>query len=282
MSRTPSRARRSAAPAPALSPPECERLVEAILSVGAEMVRAGAEARRAEDTMRRISEAYRFAVLDSFAVTSQVELSVRSPDGRHYTQAMRIERVANDLGRVEELNAAARRICADVPPVSRLPDYLPPTEEGRPFRWGEFLGYPLSSFAFALFFGGGVLDGAASALVSLGVYLTDRYVRLRRQNYFIYTLLACFLAGCFAQVLVGAGRACGWGSLLHTDKVMIGDIMLFIPGLSIVNGIKEMFYRDIMTGILRILEALLVTVAIAVGYALSILLCGALSRGLGL
>lgn len=29
---------------------------------------------------------------------------------------------------------------------------------------------------------------------------------------------------------------------------MIGDIMLFIPGLVIVNGVREFFYADILTG----------------------------------
>ena len=249
---------------------ECEELVECILTVGAEMVRNGAEVRRAEDTMLRIAKAYEFTVMSSYAVTAQVELSLKAPDGSHYTQALRIVRTWNDLGRVETLNADARRICRDRPPVAALREYITPAPEGKRFRVGEFIGYPISAFGFAVFFGGNWLDGLASAAVSLVMYLMDHFIRLRKHNYFVYTFFASFVAGSLAELCLMAG----FGA--NIDKIMIGDIMLFIPGLAMVNGIKEMFYRDIMTGILRILEAVLVATAIAVGYALAILLFGIL------
>ena len=52
--------------------------------------------------------------------------------------------------------------------------------------------------------------------------------------------------------------------------------MLFIPTLSVVNSLREMFSRDLTTGLLRMLEALLITGAIAVGYACAILAGGVL------
>ena len=60
----------------------------------------------------------------------------------------------------------------------------------------------------------------------------------------------------------------------QADKIMIGDIMLLIPGLLLVNAIKEMFNRDIVTGLYRLIEAVLVALAIAGGYALAFLVMG--------
>ena len=57
---------------------------------------------------------------------------------------------------------------------------------------------------------------------------------------------------------------------------MIGDIMLFIPGLVIVNGVREFFYADILTGVYRLIEALLIAGAIALGYAVALMLGGRL------
>ncbi len=48
-------------------------------------------------------------------------------------------------------------------------------------------------------------------------------------------LLQSFVSGCIALVFVHFG----FGT--HVDKVMIGDIMLFIPGLLLVSAVKEMF-----------------------------------------
>ena len=60
------------------------------------------------------------------------------------------------------------------------------------------------------------------------------------------------------------------------DVIMIGDVMIFIPGLSVVNGVRELFYADILTGLYRIVEALLGTGAIALGFALALMLGGGL------
>lgn len=249
---------------------ECEKFVECVLDVGAQMVRNGAEVRRAEDTMHRLAEAYGFTVMNSYAVTSQVELSVKAPDGIHYTQAMRIVRTWNDLGRVEELNADARRICAEKPPVEKLPDYISQFRETTVMRVKELIGYGIAAFAFSVFFGGSWLDGASSAVIALLVFLMNHYMRLRKQNALVFTMVACFLSAAVAEIF----WRIGFGD--HLDMIMSGDVMLFIPGLAVVNGIKEMFYRDLITGVLRIMEALLTAISIAVGYGLAILLFGML------
>lgn len=245
---------------------ECESFVDCVLGIGWEMVRNGAEVRRAEDTMLRISEAYGFMVSSSYAMTTQVELSVISPEGWHFTQARRVDRTWNDLGRVEALNADARRICREKPPVSVLPGTISKPNTGKFQAIMEILAYPVSAFAFAMFFGGSIFDGLGSALVAVFIYLMDHYFHLRRYNYIVYTVVACFIASCLAEICfkVGIGD--------NIDMLMSGDVMIFIPGLAMVNGIKEMIYRDIITGIFRIMEAFLVAVAIAVGYALGILL----------
>ncbi|MDY4171562.1 MAG: threonine/serine exporter family protein, partial [Evtepia sp.] len=71
-----------------------------------------------------------------------------------------------------------------------------------------------------------------------------------------------------AQVCVGVGFG------INLDRIMIGDIMLFIPGLTIVNGVREFFYADILTGVYRLIEALLMAGAIAVGYAAALMMGG--------
>ena len=86
----------------------------------------------------------------------------------------------------------------------------------------------------------------------------------------IYTVVACFLAGLLAQACVGIGFG------VNLDLIMIGDIMLFIPGLVIVNGVREFFYADILTGLYRLVEALLIAGAIAAGYAVSLMMGGSL------
>ena len=43
----------------------------------------------------------------------------------------------------------------------------------------------------------------------------------------------------------------------HADKIMIGDIMLLIPGIAITNSIRDMLMGDTIAGIMRLIESIL-------------------------
>ena len=99
----------------------------------------------------------------------------------------------------------------------------------------------------------------------------DHYLELRSMNQFLYTLIASLTAGCLSILLV-------WLSIGEkVDHVMIGTIMLFIPTLNMTNGIRELLNADIMTGFRRFAEALIVALAIAIGYVVSVTLLGGLA-----
>ena len=129
----------------------------------------------------------------------------------------------------------------------------------------------LGAGAFAIFFGGVLLDGLSAGFIGFVIYLMSQVRRLHQQNRIIYTTVACFLSGLLAQACV----AIGFG--VNLDMVLIGDIMIFIPGLTMVKGVREFFYSDILTGICRLVEAMLIASAIAVGYVVSLMLGGQLA-----
>lgn len=250
---------------------EWEALVEYTLDLGRQMMECGAEAWRADNTMARIFRAYGLEILDTHTMATQTAVTVKFPDGSHYTSTCMIQpdKTGTDLQRLEIINAAARHICETPPAVEDLPlslDSFAPR-----WSWPELAGYLLGAGPFAIFFGGGLLDGIVASLIAGVIYLMEQFRRLHRQHKTIYTVVACFLAGLLA-------RACaGLSSNLHLDWIMIGDIMIFIPGLSLVNGVRELFYTDILTGIYRMTEAVLGAGAIAVGYAAALMIGGGLA-----
>ena len=54
------------------------------------------------------------------------------------------------------------------------------------------------------------------------------------------------------------------------DKVIIGNIMLLIPGLQLINALREMLHGDLMSGLLRMLESVILAASIAGGFALPV------------
>ncbi len=230
----------------------CELFLEDALEIGRRLVETGAEVKRVEDTVRRICIAYGFTDCEIYAVTSLIVATIRD----------------KDLGRLEELNAFSRRICAQVPDVEDLTRQIRQYKKGKPKPVIKCLGYMLAAGGFSVFYGGDLKDGLAAAAIAIVIYLMDYHLKLRQIHNVIYTFVAGFVSGLLALGLTRLGLG------HQADKIMIGDIMLLIPGLLLVNAIKEMFNRDIVTGLYRLIEAVLVALAIAGGYALAFLVMG--------
>jgi uncharacterized membrane protein YjjP (DUF1212 family) len=57
---------------------------------------------------------------------------------------------------------------------------------------------------------------------------------------------------------------------LNEYKIIIGSVMLYLPGLAMTNGIKDAFYGDLVASFTRIGEAFLIAVAVAAGVAISL------------
>lgn len=252
-----------------LMPPmvDPDAFLRVILCLGRAMITCGSEIRRVEDTMSRILTAYGITEYDLHSIASQIVITYRAPDGRHYTQSVRVGIPSNNLGKLEKYNAYARQICRETPEVSEIEKMLasvPDTPYGKYARFIEWLGYLLGAGGFCMFFGGSLRDALAACCIACVIFGMDHYLQLRSVNQFLYTLTASLTAGCLSILLVrlSVGE--------KVDHVMMGTIMLFIPTLNMTNGIRELLNADIMTGFRRFSEALIVALAIAIGYVVSV------------
>jgi uncharacterized membrane protein YjjP (DUF1212 family) len=248
------------------------RVMECALDMGETMLRCGAEILRVEDTVIRICTAYGGGIVDVFTILSLIILSWKADDGENYTLTRRINPYPTDLNKLEELNALSRYICENKPPCDeverRICAIMAPAEK-RIYK-SKVTGYVLLASAFTLFFGGSLRDGLAAGVVAVLMYLWDYLFSAHGRNRVVYSLAISIVAGllCILSVFAGIGQ--------HIDMVMIGSIMLLIPGISLMNALRDMMCGDIITGILRLAEALMMAVAIAAGFGIAIMMLGGL------
>lgn len=236
------------------------------LDIGAAMLRCGADVHRVEDAICRIMLAYNGQEPEVFTITSLIVVTtVHGSGGR--TESRHVASYSTDLGRLEALNELSRRICRQTPDPALVLDELAritaPPEKAERLR-ADF-GYLLGAGAFCIFFGGSPADVAAAAFIALLLCLCDHFVRPRFPNHLVYTLLTAAAMGLLAA---GLGRLI---PALHADKIMIADVMLQIPGLLLINGLRDMLLGDTIAGLLRIIEALLTALAIAAGFAVALI-----------
>ena len=70
----------------------------------------------------------------------------------------------------------------------------------------------------------------------------------------------------FLAVSVGLGHS--------ADLIIIGNVMLLIPGIGLTNSLRDMISGDTVTGLIRFSEACMLALAIAGGYLLAGTLMG--------
>lgn len=249
---------------------DMEQVLDFALDIGEEILRCGGEIHRAEDSLTRVCRAYGAERVDVFCITSVIILNVQV-NGRNYSQTRRVAGYGNNMSRLEGINSLCRRICASTEAPAQVKRELEELRHGCVLeRWKKWVGSIFAAGGFALFFGGTMWDGVCAALVSLVLCVMDIYVYRDDMNRLWYTLVCSFLAGLAAQLLVYAGIG------QRPSAIMIGVIMLLIPGVALTNSVRDMLGGDVIAGLLRLVESVLLAAAIAGGFAMAMMVSGLL------
>ena len=80
----------------------------------------------------------------------------------------------------------------------------------------------------------------------------------------IFSNILCSLISGMACILV-----CYLGIGQHVEMIMIGNIMLLIPGVLMTNSFRDFISGDMISGLLHFSEAMITAVCVAAGFILS-------------
>ena len=246
-----------------------QQILACALDIGEQMLISGAEVSRVELAISMICNAYGCRRADVFIITSSMILTVEDDAGNYGTQTRRLTGTATDLSKLHKLNALSRRICAEKPGYEEVQTQLSAICAEKPYPlWLQMLGGGIIAFGFAVFFGGSWIDGLVAFFLGVGLRLLTNLLQRVASNQIIVNVIASFLLSVAAILLVRFG----FGE--DVNKILIGNIMLLIPGIALTNSLRDLISGDIITGLLRFLDAVLVAVAIAAGYILAAHLLG--------
>ena len=238
------------------------RLMELVCQVGTRLASSGAETYRVEESITRILAAYG---QDGrvYCVPNSLFISILVPDGLPITQLCRMPDRGNDIDAVELYNSLSRRICTEVPSLDVAFQWIQEAEAARKHYSFpmNLLGHMLVAAGFCYFFGGGPSDCFCALLSGLFLGIVCHYLGKLHANAFFQQITAAFLMAGFSYFLFDLGFA------RNPDTVVIGTLMLLVPGLLFTNGIRDIIFGDTNSGVNRGVEALLIAAAVALGTA---------------
>lgn len=242
-------------------------LLHLFLDIGEKMMASGAEVNRIEDTLHRLGKAYGVVRMNVFVITSSIVVTMELQSGEKVTQTRRLLGSGTNLTRLEKINELSRRCCESPMTPDELRMELT-NLKGDIDKRLLYIGSAFAAGSHAIFFGGTFWDGIMAAFFGLFICYLQIHLPAICQNNMIFNLSASLLSG------IGICALTRWIPFLHTDKVMIGDIMLLIPGIAMTNSVRDILIGDTISGIMRLIESLLWAAALACGFMVSIWLIG--------
>ena len=241
------------------------QLLDSLLDLGQMLLECGAEISRVEDTISRISSAYGAKDTNVFVITSIISLTVEFPEHEAVTETRRIVRDGStDFIRMEKLNALSRSICSDPIPIEDLRQRIETISKGEKPFGVQFWGSILAAGSYAVFFGGTWNDGLAAAIFGAVICLLQMLLDRTEINTVARNLLISLLVG------LGVGITAHFDPTLQMDKILIGDIMLLIPGLAMINAVRNILLGNTISGLVRLADSLLWAGSLAGGFMIAL------------
>lgn len=240
-------------------------LIDILLDFSEAMLGSGAEIARVEDSLSRMGNSYGAVKTNAFVINSSIELTIHFEDGETVTRTRRIRSSGStDFEKLRRLNALSRQCVVQRIPIAQLRSEVDSIRNVNISPWRSYIGSLLAAASFSIFFGGSALDALVSGSFGLFIcWLQMRFAPLSPNKVF-FLFVSSVLSGagiCLVNMLIPG---------LHIDKVIIGDIMLLVPGIAITTAVRDTLIGETIAGITRLADCLVWAAALAAGFMLVI------------
>lgn len=245
-----------------------QKLINLIGEIGRLLLKHGAEIYRVEESILRMCKSYDYLNVEVFAIPTYFTLTIEMHDYHTYTLSKRTRQNRINLDMVYELNNLVRYVCDKNPTYNELKDKLEKIKKTQENMILVFLGYGLGTGFFATFFGGGYNETIIAVCIGFALYFFIWLMETLEINNLVSTLLSSMFLTTLAIVSFKLRL------IENLQATIIGCLMILTPGVAITNSLRDIMGSDHVSGMARMLEALLTATFIAIGVGTMMVLLG--------
>ena len=250
------------------------RLVDMAMMAGEIMMSVGAETRRVEDTITRILMTSGFANADAFVLRTGITITLSDPRYKTISITKRVYSGPPHLSKICDVNNVSREFCAGNINIEQAERKLRGIKRGRLYSDRQLLfAHLLATSGFAYVFGGGFLESLLALFVGLLLGLNNVYLSKFIKKAFISDLL-----GAAIVAVSGVGISILVESLFNVSVgcqyIIVGSLMPLVPGTAFTGAIRDTVAGDYVSGIARMIEALIIATSVALGVAFGLFVTG--------
>ena len=243
-------------------PDDCE-VLETAMEAGHILLENGAEIFRVEETMERIAAHFGVERREFFVLSNGIFTTgdcLPGQKGGQYARVLHIPVRGAQLDRVVAVNQLSREIEAGRYTLAQVRERLEAIRQmpGEPPLM-QVLASGVGSACFCGLFGGSAMDCAAAFVAGFLLYIFVLGVSTKHMTKIVGNILggALVMLVCILCYSVGFGE--------DINHMIIGSIIPLVPGVPFTNGIRDIADGDYISGAVRLLDAMLVFLCVAIG-----------------
>lgn len=244
----------------ALLKEDISKLLKIMKLSGQIILENGGETYRAEETIQYIGNSLGVKEVDSLATPTGIYLTISTDGINSYTAIRRIKKRTVHLEKLYEVNNLSRQIsdnCISLDEaVEKLEGIINTPQSNSRF---SLLYGALTTAFFTVLFGGRIFDFIISFLIGFLVTLINRKFESIHSYHFVSNLVSGIV---IATIAIGSTYLIGLGNY---QVIILGGMMPQLPGLAMTNAIRDTIRGDLVSGVTRTAEALLISASLAVG-----------------
>jgi len=241
---------------------KASRVLEVATYAGRIILENGGETYRVEDTVCKICEAYGFEA-QCFSTITGIMVSIKCKNDIPLSLTERITKRTTNLDKIHRVNGISRE--TNNFSTDELMSLLKRIDKRRRYSSHKhFFAHCMGAASFSGMFGGTPRDFIGAFIIGGGIFGIKKLAdKMDLNPYLMYSA-----GGCFASVMAFSLYNANIISSINTTT--IGSIMLLVPGMAITNAIRDIMAGDIMAGMARGAEALLIATCLALGSGIAL------------
>jgi len=246
-----------------------DAIMDIALESGVMILENGGETYRTEETMISVASSLGAVSSSAFVTPTVVMLTCVDDEGRSHTRLQRINNRTIDLGVIARVNELSRRLVgrgktSNLKQVGSLLKRVRAAPRHRPI-W-VILATAIASFSFSLLFQGTLTE----ALVAFAIGACLRVTLYSISKFGLSSFIVSVVGGGIISLL--SGLLVFIGAIGSSGNVSISVLMSLVPGVAIVNAIRDIISGDLVAGSARLMEAFVIAAALSIGAAFGLIL----------
>ena len=249
--------------------PESELVLEFCVELSRRMIVSGANLERVQLAVDRICHAYGLSDVSLFLLSGNISLSAVDSEGLYASRQCTIPPAGIHLERLKKLNRLSYTVVSEKPEPQRLYRLLNEATQVREYPdWAVLLGQVAALSCLCLIFGGGIREILPVVVVTAVLHYVMILMARPGLDRVVTNAATMWLATVAAILVMQTGIS------TNAPVILITVSMLVIPGIPLVNAVRNLLCGNEMNGILQLAKVLIETLALAMGIYLALWMFG--------